>query len=81
MEKLKVMTIIGTRPEIIRLSEVIKACDRYFNHHLVHTGQNYDYELNEVFFKELGLREPDHFFRSCRRSFRRYYRKYNFKIL
>ena len=61
MEKLKVMTIIGTRPEIIRLSEVIKACDRYFNHHLVHTGQNYDYELNEVFFKELGLREPDHF--------------------
>jgi len=61
MEKLKVMTIIGTRPEIIRLSEVIKACDRYFNHHLVHTGQNYDYELNEVFFEELGIREPDHF--------------------
>jgi UDP-N-acetylglucosamine 2-epimerase (non-hydrolysing) len=61
MDKLKVMTIIGTRPEIIRLSEVIKACDRYFNHHLVHTGQNYDYELNEVFFEELGLREPDHF--------------------
>ena len=46
MEKLKVMTIVGTRPEIIRLSEVIKACDRYFDHHLVHTGQNYDYELN-----------------------------------
>jgi UDP-N-acetylglucosamine 2-epimerase (non-hydrolysing) len=61
MDKLKVMTIIGTRPEIIRLSEVIKACDRYFDHHLVHTGQNYDYELNEVFFEELGLREPDHF--------------------
>jgi UDP-N-acetylglucosamine 2-epimerase (non-hydrolysing) len=61
MDKLKVMTIIGTRPEIIRLSEVIKACDRYFNHHLVHTGQNYDYELNEVFFEELGLKEPDHF--------------------
>jgi UDP-N-acetylglucosamine 2-epimerase (non-hydrolysing) len=61
MEKLKVMTIIGTRPEIIRLSEVIKACDRYFNHHLVHTGQNYDYELNEVFFEELGLREPDNY--------------------
>src|SRR6056297_2426793 len=61
MEKLKVMTIVGTRPEIIRLSEVIKACDRYFNHHLVHTGQNYDYELNEVFFEELGIREPDHF--------------------
>jgi len=53
------MTIVGTRPEIIRLSECIKACDRYFNHILVHTGQNYDYELNEIFFKELGLRAPD----------------------
>src|SRR6056297_2910919 len=61
MEKLKVMTIVGTRPEIIRLSEVIKAFDRYFNHRLVHTGQNYDYELNEVFFEELGLKEPDHY--------------------
>ena len=61
MEKLKVMTIVGTRPEIIRLSEVIKACDRYFDHKLVHTGQNYDYELNEVFFEELGLREPDYY--------------------
>jgi len=59
MEKLKVMTIIGTRPEIIRLSEVIKACDRYFNHILVHTGQNWDHTLNRVFFEELGLREPD----------------------
>jgi UDP-N-acetylglucosamine 2-epimerase (non-hydrolysing) len=55
------MTIVGTRPEIIRLSEVIKACDKYFNHVLVHTGQNWDYTLNEVFFKELELREPDHF--------------------
>lgn len=55
------MTILGTRPEIIRLSECIKACDRYFNHVLVHTGQNYDYLLNEVFFKELGLRAPDHY--------------------
>src|SRR6056297_534057 len=61
MEKLKVMTIVGTRPEIIRLSEVIKACDKYFNHNLVHTGQNYDYELNEVFFDELRLRKPDHY--------------------
>jgi UDP-N-acetylglucosamine 2-epimerase (non-hydrolysing) len=61
MEKLKVMTIIGTRPEIIRLSECIKACDRYFRHVLVHTGQNYDYTLNEVFFKDLGLRAPDHY--------------------
>jgi UDP-N-acetylglucosamine 2-epimerase (non-hydrolysing) len=55
------MTIVGTRPEIIRLSEVIKACDRYFNHILVHTGQNWDYTLNEIFFEELGLREPDHY--------------------
>jgi len=61
MNKMKVMTIIGTRPEIIRLSEVIKACDRYFNHILVHTGQNWDYTLNEVFFKEFELREPDYF--------------------
>ena len=53
------MTVVGTRPEIIRLSACIKACDRYFNHVLVHTGQNYDYELNEIFFKELGLRAPD----------------------
>lgn len=58
---MKVMTIVGTRPEIIRLSEVIKACDRYFEHTLVHTGQNWDYTLNEIFFKELGLRQPDHF--------------------
>jgi UDP-N-acetylglucosamine 2-epimerase (non-hydrolysing) len=55
------MTIVGTRPEIIKLSEIIKACDRYFDHVLVHTGQNYDYTLNEVFFGDLGLREPDHY--------------------
>ncbi len=61
LAKLKVMTIIGTRPEIIRLSECIKACDRYFDHILVHTGQNYDYTLNQVFFEELGLRAPDHY--------------------
>ncbi|CAH2713881.1 UDP-2,3-diacetamido-2,3-dideoxy-D-glucuronate 2-epimerase [Neobacillus rhizosphaerae] len=61
MGKMKVMTIVGTRPEIIRLSEVIKACDRYFNHQLVHTGQNWDYTLNDIFFEELGLRQPDHF--------------------
>ena len=61
MNKLKVMTIIGTRPEIIRLSEVIKACDKYFNHILVHTGQNWDYELNEVFFTDLELRKPDYY--------------------
>lgn len=61
MRKLKVMTIVGTRPEIIRLSEVIKACDRYFDHRLVHTGQNWDYTLNEVFFRELELRPPDYY--------------------
>ena len=59
MKKLKLMTIIGTRPEIIRLSEVIKKCDRYFDHILVHTGQNYDYTLNQIFFEDLDLREPD----------------------
>ncbi|MEH7526137.1 UDP-N-acetylglucosamine 2-epimerase (non-hydrolyzing) [Bacillus sp. JJ1503] len=59
MRKLKLMTIVGTRPEIIKLSETIKKCDKYFEHKLVHTGQNYDYNLNGVFFKELGLREPD----------------------
>lgn len=59
--KLKVMTILGTRPEIIRLAETIKACDKYFNHILVHTGQNYDYELNQIFFEELGLRVPDYY--------------------
>lgn len=61
MKRYKVMTIIGTRPEIIRLSQVIKACDKAFDHILVHTGQNYDYELNEVFFRELGLRKPDYY--------------------
>ena len=58
---LKVMTIVGTRPEIIRLSRVIDKLDRHCSHVLVHTGQNYDYELNEVFFAELGIRKPDHF--------------------
>ncbi len=61
ISKLKVMTVIGTRPEIIRLSEVIKRCDRYFDHVLVHTGQNYDDTLNKVFFDELELRAPDHY--------------------
>ncbi len=59
MRKLRLMTIVGTRPEIIKLSEIIKKCDTYFEHILVHTGQNYDYTLNEIFLKELGLREPD----------------------
>lgn len=59
MSKLKLMTIIGTRPEIIRLSETIKKCDKYFEQTLVHTGQNYDYELNKIFFEDLALRKPD----------------------
>lgn len=59
MNKLKVMTIVGTRPEIIRLSETIKKMDKYFNHILVHTGQNWDYTLNQVFFEELEIREPN----------------------
>lgn len=61
MDKLKVMTIVGTRPEIIRLSAVIKCCDNYFDHILVHTGQNYDYTLNQVFFEDLKLRAPDYY--------------------
>lgn len=61
MQKLKLMTILGTRPEIIRLSEIIKRCDKYFDHILVHTGQNWDYTLNEIFFEDLGLREPDYY--------------------
>ena len=61
MNRLKLMTILGTRPEIIKMSAIIKKCDKYFEHILVHTGQNYDYELNKVFFDELGLREPDYY--------------------
>ncbi len=64
MNKLKLMTIVGTRPEIIRLSEVIKKCDKYFDQILVHTGQNYDYNLNQVFFENLKLREPDYYLNS-----------------
>ena len=59
--RLKVMTILGTRPEIIRLSAVMKCCDRYFQHIVVHTGQNWDYTLNQIFFENLGLREPDYY--------------------
>lgn len=61
MNRLKLMTILGTRPEIIKMSAIIKKCDLYFEHILVHTGQNYDYELNKVFFDDLGLREPDYY--------------------
>jgi len=61
IKKLKLMTILGTRPEIIRLSEVIKKCDKYFDQVLVHTGQNWDYTLNQIFFEDLGLRKPDYY--------------------
>lgn len=61
MNKLKVMTVVGTRPEIIRLSRVMAKLDEYCEHILVHTGQNYDFELNEIFFQDLGIRKPDHF--------------------
>lgn len=61
MKKLKVVTVVGTRPEIIRLSRVMAKLDQYCEHVLVHTGQNYDYELNEIFFLDLGIRKPDHF--------------------
>ena len=65
---MKVMTIVGTRPEIIKLSRVIWELDRHVTHILVHTGQNYDYELNEIFFKELGIRKPDHFLKAVGKS-------------
>lgn len=65
MKKLKVMTVVGTRPEIIRLSRVLARLDEHCDHVLVHTGQNYDYELNQVFFDDLGVRKPDHFLNSA----------------
>ena len=68
MKKLKLVTIIGTRPEIIRLSVIIKKCDQFFDHTLIHTGQNYDYELNELFFKDLKIRKPNYFFEIASKS-------------
>ena len=61
MKKLKVMTIVGTRPELIRLSETIKKADLYFDHIFVHTGQNYDSRLHDIFYEDLGLRKPDYY--------------------
>ena len=58
---IKVLTILGTRPEIIKLSRTIALLDKFVNHIIVHTGQNYDYELNQIFFEDLGLRKPNHF--------------------
>lgn len=68
MKKLKVVSVVGTRPEIIRLSRVFAALDRWCEHILVHTGQNYDYELNQVFFDDLGIRKPDYFLHSAEGS-------------
>ena len=68
MEKLKVLTVVGTRPEIIRLSRIIPLLDQYCDHLLVHTGQNYDYDLNQVFFDDLGLRKPDYFLNTASSS-------------
>lgn len=68
MKKLRVLTIVGTRPEIIRLSRVIDKLDEYCEHILVHTGQNYDYELNQIFFDDLQIRKPDHFLNSADNS-------------
>ena len=65
MKKLKVLTVVGTRPEVIRLSRVLASLDQYCEHILVHTGQNYDYELNQVFFDDLGVRKPDYFLNSA----------------
>jgi len=67
-ERLKVMTVLGTRPEIIRLSRVIALLDQHVEHVLVHTGQNSDYELNEIFFRDLQVRQPDHFLKINRDS-------------
>ena len=68
LKKLKVITVVGTRPEIIRLSRVIPLLDKHCNHILLHTGQNYDYELNKIFFEDLNIREPDYFINSANNS-------------
>ena len=68
MDKLKTLTVVGTRPEIIRLSRVLTRLDEHCEHVLVHTGQNYDYELNQVFFDDLGVRKPDYFLNSAEGS-------------
>jgi UDP-N-acetylglucosamine 2-epimerase len=68
MKKLKILSVVGTRPEIIRLSRVMAALDEHCEHTLVHTGQNYDYELNQIFFDDLGVRKPDHFLNSATES-------------
>jgi UDP-N-acetylglucosamine 2-epimerase len=68
MKKIKIITIVGTRPEIIRLSRIISNFDKYFEHYLIHTGQNYDYELNKIFFDDLNIRQPDFFLNAAGKS-------------
>ena len=68
MKKFKLVTVVGTRPEIIRLSRIIYKLDLYMNHVLIHTGQNYDYELNEIFFEDLSIRKPDYFLNSAKKN-------------
>ncbi|MCF8196950.1 MAG: UDP-N-acetylglucosamine 2-epimerase (non-hydrolyzing) [Polynucleobacter sp.] len=68
MKKLKIVSVVGTRPEIIRLSRVLASLDKYCDHILIHTGQNYDYELNQIFFDDLGIRKPDYFLNSAAES-------------
>ena len=79
MKKIKVLTIVGTRPEIIKLSQVIKKLDKYTEHIIIHTGQNHNYELNELFFEQLGIRKPNYFLGTCKRNTVKNYRRYNIK--
>ena len=65
---MKILTVVGTRPEIIKLSRIINKLDKYFNHILVHTGQNYDYELNKIFFEQLNVREPNYYLNSAKKT-------------
>lgn len=81
MKKLKVMSVVGTRPEIIRLSRVLAKLDEYCDHLIVHTGQNYDYELNEVFFKDLGVRKPDYFLNAAGKNAARLLDKLSLKLM
>ena len=68
MIKIKVLTIVGTRPEIIKLSQVIKKLDEYTEHIIIHTGQNHNYELNELFFEQLGIRKPNYFLEAAKET-------------
>ena len=75
--KTKLVTILGTRPEVIKLSQVILKCDKFFDHIIIHTGQNYDFELNQIFFDDLKIRKPDYFL-DANHLILEFYRKYYF---